>query len=130
MVRMAKVKLWHLVLVLLAAGIFVVVVHEKSRPKTFAIITIETTLSWSDGPEVELNAASISKLNVELDKIASRELPGKNIHYPVVSLGKRRVEVMYAGSENLPETTQESLNIYIENRLPKLAEEQALEQVK
>jgi hypothetical protein len=99
--------------------------QQASQPQVFMVNTLETTLSWPNGPDVELNAVSIARLNLEVDQLAERELPGAGLHYPVKSLGKRRVEVMYIGSKSVPPGIQKRLNAYIQNRLPELARQQA-----
>ena len=110
-------------LCVLAAGYLVTIYPHK--PKTFSIYTIETTMTWKDVPNLKLDAARLTELNGELDAIISRETRGQILHYPVISLDKKWIEVMYVGDGPLPNRLQNELDDYIRQRLPELAREQA-----
>ena len=96
--------------------------------KTFSIYTIETTMTWKEGPNVRLDAARLKKLNEELDTMISKETRGQILHYPVISLDKKWVEVMYVGDGPLPTRLQGELDGHIQARLPELAREQVASQ--
>ncbi len=109
-------------LCLLAFG-YLFTIYPRA-PKVFHTYTIETTMTWSDGPNVKLDAERMKKLNAEVDGILDNETHGTVTHYPVISLDKKWVEVMYFGNGPLPENLQETLDAYIKKRLPALAREQ------
>jgi hypothetical protein len=112
----------------LPAAIFLGVVYKDWKPKhVFTTYKYETTMTWSDGPDVKLSPESMSKLDGELDGIIGSEAPGKNLHYPVVSLGNKSVEVIYISDQDIPETLRKDLDVHILKRLPELARDQANE---
>ncbi len=114
--------------ILLPVACLLYTLHDDSPKKTFQVGSIETTISWSNGSDVEINATSIGKLNAELDQLLAKEFPGRGIHYPVISIGRRRVQTMYVLQPTPPEPMtddiQKKLNAYIQKRLPELAREQ------
>lgn len=115
--------IWVVALLTAAAFLSVGYKHWKTK-QVFMMYKYETTMTWSDGPDVKLSPESIKKLDGELDGIIGREAPGKNLHYPVASLDKRWVEVVYLGEQDVPEALRKKLDAYIQNSLPKLAVEQ------
>jgi len=114
--------------VVLSVVCFVAVIVGGHSPQkhVFRTYSYETGMTWSEGPDVKLDQSSMKKLNAELDEIIHQEAPGKDLHYPVVSQGKREVEVMYSGGQDVPEALREKLDAYIQKRLPELAREQVL----
>ena len=117
------VLIWVVALLPAAAFLSVVYKHWKTK-QAFMMYQYETTLTWSDGPDAKLSPESMKKLDGELDGIIGKEAPGKNLHYPVASLNKRWVEVMYVGQQDVPEALRKELDAYIQKRLPELAGEQ------
>jgi len=109
-------------LCVLAAG-YLFLIYPRA-PRVIPIHNIETTMRWTDGPNVKLDPQRMKELNDEVDSILTAETHGQQIHYPVVSLDKRWVEVMYIGDASLPDALREKLDAHIRQRLPELAREQ------
>ena len=108
---------------LIVLGFMPYLFHVASMPGTYTVNTNQTTLSW-EGPDVELNAASLRKLNAEVQEIARPYLQGQMNPFCVVSLGKRKVEIMTIGTTSPPPGLQERVNAYVQKRLPEVAHEQ------
>ena len=108
---------------LIVLGFMPYLFHEASMPGTYTVNTNEITLSW-EGPDVALNAASLRKLNAEVQQMARPYLQGQMNPFCVVSLGKRKVEIMTIGTTSPPPGLQEQVNAYVQKRLPEVAHEQ------
>jgi hypothetical protein len=119
----------RLLLILATIGLLVLAyvcfckMHQPT--KVFTTYQIETTLNWTDGPDVELNADSIKELNAEVTALLDQEAPGENLTYPVISIGKKSVQVMYISDKPGPsQFVQDILNVFIQKRAGELAAEQ------
>jgi hypothetical protein len=91
----------------------------------FTLYQIETNISWDGGPNVALNSSSMSQLNKEVGELIHQKTGDSTIDYPVISLGKRTVEVMYLSDKRgIPKELQGTLNAFIKRRILELAREQ------
>ncbi len=109
---------------LIILGFMPYLFHEAAMPGNYTANTNETALSWSVGPDVELNAASLDKLNTGVQQLARPYLGGQMNPFCVVSLGKRKVGVMTIGTTSPPPGLQERVNDYVQKRLSEVAREQ------
>jgi hypothetical protein len=111
-------------IVFLPAACFFYAIHEKAKT-VFTTYQIETTLEWSGGPDIKLDPKRMDQLNREVDDLIQSNTPGAKFNYPIVSLDKKRLEVLYAGDNpGAPESLQKTLNAFIQWRASELAKQQ------
>ena len=113
-----------LVALVVAIGFLPYLFHLAAQPGMFTGNTMGTTVSWTEGPDVELDPASLRKLTSEAEMLVRQGMGGQIIAVRITSLGKRHVEISTIGSTTLPSDLQAKLVAYIQKRLPNLAKEQ------
>lgn len=109
--------------ILIVLGCLPYLFHEAAMPKNYTVNTHATTLTW-EGPDVALNTASLNKLNAGVQQLARPYLQGQMNPFCVVSLGRRKVEIMTIGTTIPPADLQQKVNDYVQKRLPEVAREQ------
>src|SRR5580658_9621249 len=95
---------------LLVVGFMPYMFHQAAAPSLFRLTVAPTTLMWTDGPNVELNAASLRQLNTEVRQMVYPGSTRLDCPFHVVSGGKRHVEVQIVGTDTPSEDLKARIN--------------------
>jgi len=120
--RMSTLVIGGIMLVCL--GFLPYLFHQAAQPSLYRLNTAQTALTWANGPDVELNAASLRQLNAEVRQMVYPGSTRMDCPFHVISLGKRRVEVQLLGPQIPSADLQARITSYIQSRLDDLARQQ------
>jgi len=84
------------------------------------------TVSWSDGPDVELNFKSLAMLNREMGQIVQKDSPNAGLVVVALAHGTKTVEIRSLGQKELPASLQTKIETYLQRRGPELARLQTI----
>jgi hypothetical protein len=109
---------------LLVIGFMPYLLHNAAKPRTFIVGAYETTLSWTDGPDVELSASSLKTLDEEIAEFVRPQMNSAKSPFSVISLGKHRAEVMAMAADVPSSQLNTKVVAFVQARLGKLASQQ------